>query len=400
MINTKHLRAFSAVARFGSIVRASETLGRVASATARSVRELEAALGAPLFERHPHGMILSDIGRILQRRVEGALAELGAARAAFAADLRGARWSPHAPIFTLSVSRQRLLAFLMLAEQHSMTAAAASLGLTQPAVSQAVREIEASIGVKLFKPVARGMLPTPLGALLALHVKRALAELRTAEDEIGSSTGVVLGTVRVGTLSLGRTRLLPLAVTRLLQRHPSLAVHTEEGSFEYLSTRLREGEIDFMLGALRPPEQTRGFVREAIASDRMEIIVRAAHPLAAREPLAFSDIMTAGWILPKQGTPTRDLIDACLAARGGERPTVQVETADLSITLGILLASDMATAASPHLFRREIEAGLLVVLPIALPETARAVGILRRPGSTPPLGARLLIETMREIGEL
>src|SRR5262249_25510127 len=150
---------------------------------------------------------------------------------------------------------------------------------SQPAVSQSLREIERGIGIPLFERTARGMLPTPLGAILALHLKRSLAELRIAEEEIGFLRGMAKGTVAIGTLSAGRARLLPRAITRLLAAFPNITVTTEEGTFEHLAARLRAGEIDFILGALRPPEHTIGFEREAIAQDTLTIVVRTGHPL-------------------------------------------------------------------------------------------------------------------------
>jgi LysR family transcriptional regulator of gallate degradation len=395
-VNPKHLRFFLAVATCGSVTQASRSLRRAQSAVTRAVGELETALGAELFERRAHGMMPTAAGELLRGRVQRALAEMDACRAAFAADHAG---DSRAPIFSLSASMVRLRVFVALADLHSMAAVAASLGVSQPAVSQALREIETGLGARLFQRAPTGMLPTPLGALLALHLKRALAELRIAEDEIGSLKGVARGRVVVGALSLGRTRLLPLASARLLARFPDLTVHTEEGSFEHLAARLREGQIDFILGALRRPEQTAGLVREVVAPDRMGIMVRAGHPLACRADLSVAALAGARWVLPPNGTPTRELLEQTLAGRGLDPPKVGVETADLAVTLGVLLASDMVTAVSPHLFGREIEAGAVAILPLDLPETARDIGILRRARGIPSHAARHLMDIIRAIGE-
>jgi LysR family transcriptional regulator of gallate degradation len=353
-----------------------------------------------LFERHAHGVTLTEGGRILLHRVERAFAEMATAGDAFAAGFADEARVRSAAVFSLSIGRQRLLAFAALAEQHSMAAVADSLGISQPAVSQALHDIEAGIGTMLFKRMPNGMLPTPAGALLALHIRRALAELRIAEDEIASSKGVIQGRLCVGALSLGRTRLLPLAMTRLIARFPGVTIRTEEGSFEHLATLLRDGDIDFILGALRPPEHTMGFHREIVTRDRMAIVVRAGHPLVHRPAATLADIVTMSWALPQKGAPTRELLEAALQSRGMGEVHVQVETTDLAVLLGVLLGSDMVTAVSPHLFHREIETGLLVVLPIDLPETERPIGILRRAGGVPSAPARLLMDMILEIGGL
>jgi LysR family transcriptional regulator of gallate degradation len=121
-----------------------------------------------------------------------------------------------------------------------------------------------------------------------------------------------------------------------------------------------------------------GFHREIVTRDRMAIVVRAGHPLVHRPAATLADIVTMSWALPQKGAPTRELLEAALQSRGMGEVHVQVETTDLAVLLGVLLGSDMVTAVSPHLFHREIETGLLVVLPIDLPETERPIGILRR----------------------
>lgn len=377
---------------------------RVQSAVTRAIQELERELGALLFERRPQGMLPTSLGRTLLHRVERAFAEMDSARQGIAAAGPPAGWNEHAPILSLSLGRQRLLAFAELVEQRHMGAVAESLLISQPAVSQALREVELGLGIEVFIRSPAGLQPTPLGALLALHVRRALAEIRAAEVEIGLLQGAMAGRVTVGTLSLGRTRLLPRAIIRMQESHPNLTVSTVEGSFEHLSMRLRAGDIDFILGALRPPEHTIGLTREAITEDELAIVARAGHPLF-RSPAGsgpgpvLAGLAQARWVLPHRGTPTRELLESALRGRALQAPQVAVETTDLAITRGMVLDSDMLTAVSPHLLQPAIETGALAIL-LAMPETRRGIGLLQRAGGSPSLAARLLMDSIRAIGSL
>lgn len=400
MLNTRHLRAFVTVATLGSVVKSSAELRRAQSAITRAIKELESEVGAPLFERRPQGMLLTAFGHALLERAERAFAEMETARQAFATAHPNLRTLARAPIFALAMSRQRLLVFVELVEQHHMGAVADTIGISQPAASQALREIESGLGLRLFTRTAAGLQPTALGALLGMHLRRALAEVRAGELEIASLQGALAGRVVLGTLSLGRTRLLPAAIVRLRKQYPHLTVTTVEGTFEHLAMRLRAGDIDFMLGALREPEHTVGLAREVVTHDELSLVVRAGHPLARRRSFVGADLAGLDWVLPPRGTPTRELLEKALVLRGLDKARVGVETADLAITRGVLLGSDMITAVSAHIYHHEIATKALAVLPIALPETRRPIGVLQRGASAPSLAARLLIDQLHAIGQL
>ena len=400
MLNPKHLRTFIAVAHSGSLVRAGLTLHRAQSAVTRAIKELERELDCELFERHARGVVLTAPGRVLLARVGRAFDEMESARNDFAAYLGTERWHRNAPIFDLALSAQRLVILVQLTEQRSMSAVASSLGISQSAVSQTLREVETGLGLEIFKRAPVGLFPTPLGATLSLHLRRALSEIRIAEDEVRADRGGMRGVINIGSLSLGRTRILPHALARFLMRHPNVTVRTEEGTYDTLSRHLREGELDFILGALRVSDGTSGFEREIVAEDLMGIVVRRGHPLAHRPALELADVVPATWVLPRRPAPTRELLEAALRDRGLPEARVQLETADLAITLGVLLTSDFVTAISPMLYRHEMDAGLVVTLPVRLPETRRPLGLLRRAGTSPSPAAAALMDFIREEGRL
>src|SRR5438046_10115458 len=96
------------------------------------------------------------------------------------------------------------------------------------------------------------MMPTPAGTALALRLKRALAEMRHAVADIASLRGVTQGTITVGALPLGRTRLLPESIAGVVAKYPGLRIATMEGSFGARAASRGAGEVDCLLGALGP----------------------------------------------------------------------------------------------------------------------------------------------------
>lgn len=398
MLHTKHLRPFLAVVRHGNLTRASEELRRAQSAVSRSIHELEAAFGVELFERSARRWLLTDFGRALFQRVEIAFAELQEACEALclrypasAFRLRGA------PFFALAVHERRLELLFAFAERKHISTAAAGIGVSQPAASMALHDLEASVGVPLFDRSHSGVALTDAGELLLVHVKRALTQLRLATAEIAALKGVIEGQVVVGALPFGRPYLLPVAIGRLVARHPRLQVRTVEAPLDALVAGLRLGDVDFLLGALQSGQPGDDLVREELSQEPMTLLVRTDHPLARRRGLQLADVLAGAWVLPRRGTPTRDALCAHLAQHGLREPNVAVESSDLSIIRGLLLETDMISAASRQLFQHELASGTLVTLPIRLAGTERAIGILRRTREHSSPGAQLLIEEIRGV---
>jgi LysR family transcriptional regulator of gallate degradation len=387
----RQLRAFLAVADQGSANRAGVALFRAQSAVSRSIHKLEDVLGVKLFERRARGMLLTEYGRRLLVRAQRVRAEMQRARADVAALVDRDRVR-NAPIFALLTPERRVRAFVALAEQHHMPSVAESLGITQPAVSIAVRQMEDSIGVALFERTARGMIPTSAGAALALRLKRALAEIRHAVSDIAALRGITQGTVTVGALPLGRTRLLPESIASVVAQYPGLRIATMEGTFEALAAGLRAGDLDFILGALRPTTFASDLHGEPLAEDQLAIVLRRGHPWAMRKRLRHDELTRARWILPRAHTPNRTLFERALERRGVPPPDVVVETSDLAVLRGVLLNSDLLTAISPRQLYYELAAALLTRLPMPLPDTRRIIGVTRRTDSLDSPGAKILIE--------
>jgi len=390
-LELRHLRAFLAVAEQGSANRAGAALFRAQSAISRSIRKLETELGAELFERRARGMLLTEYGRALLLRARRVHGEMQRAHAELAAvtDKGAVR---NTAVFGMLTRERRVRAFVALSEQHHMPSVAESLGITQPAVSLGIRQLEDMVGTPLFERTARGMIPTSAGAVLALRLKRAMAEIRHAAADIDALRGITQGTVTVGALPLGRTRLLPESIAGVIAKFPGLRVATMEGSFENLAASLRAGDIDFILGALRPPEFASDLEARPLVDVELAIVVRNGHPLSKRRTLARRELSGARWVLPRLNTPNRTLFERALKHRGLPRPQVVVETSDLAVLRGVLLNSDLVTAVSPHQLSYELASELLVSLPFPLPDTRRVIGITRRSDSVASPGARILME--------
>ena len=395
-IRLGHLRMFLAAAERGSVTKAAAALFRAQSSVTRAIFELEQALGVDLFERRPQGLLVTSYGAALLVRARRIAAELKRARDEILEAENGSRKAANAAIFSMQVSEQRLRAFVELVASHHMPTVAKHLGISQPAVSASIRGLEASLGLPLFERTAKGMLPTSEGRALAFHVKRALSEIRIARDEIASLQGALVGEVVVGASPLGRALILPRTISRLLTAHPGLRVSVIDAPFEVTVAELRAGDIDFLFGALRPQAMENQLVGEPLFVDELAIVTRPGHPLRSRARPRLEHLKDARWILPRRDTPTRQRLEKMFASRGLQPPLTVIETSDLTMLRELLLQGDMITAISPQQLDHELGTGALSMLPIALPETSRTIGLTYRADGHPSTAATMLMGEIRQ----
>ena len=231
---------------------------------------------------------------------------------------------------------------------------------------------------------------------MLVRVRRALNELRHIDADIAALGGFLQGAVHVGALPLGRTGILPEAIVRLTLEHPHVRVVTNESPFDLLASELRAGDVDFVLGALRPSAYASDLHSEALLQEEMVILVRRDHPWLRRTPV-YEDLSVARWIRPRAGSPARQLLDAFFAQIGIAAPNPVVETADLAILRGVLLRSDMLAAVSAHQLEYEMVSGDLVQLPLSLRRTTRPIGFISRTGVLQSPVAQALMDKIREV---
>ena len=199
-----------------------------------------------------------------------------------------------------------------------MVRAAESVGLTQPAVTKAVRDLEGDLGVALFERGNRGVTPTIYGEALVRHAHRVLAQLVHAAEEIDDLAHGAGGRVAIGTLLAASAWLLPRAIARLRAERPRVVVDVVEGTHDRLQPMLARGDLDMVVGRLSEFRHRAGVRQEPIYSEEIVILARPAHRLAHHGKLSLADLQEADWILPPpETTLRRQLEKALLRCRPG-----------------------------------------------------------------------------------
>ncbi|TWH75900.1 LysR family transcriptional regulator of gallate degradation [Azomonas agilis] len=385
-LNLMHIRAFIKVAECESISKAANTLYRSQPVITRSISDLEKRLSVLLFERHIQGMRLSNYGKQILPRAKQAISELLSI-----ADLIN---QTHEPIYLYNTKRLEL--FIKLSETYHVQTVANHFGLTQPAVSTALKTLEQGFGFPLFERTPKGLQPTKISDEISVFVRRALNELKHIDSDIAALQGEISGKVVVGALPLGRTRILPEAIVRMVSAYPKIQIVTIESPFDLLAKDLRTGDIDFILGALRSTDYASDLFGEKLLTEDLVILVRKNHPLLSQEN-ALDNLSLSKWILPRAGSPSREQIDHYFDTIGMNPPDPVVETGDLAIIRGVLIRSDILAIVSNHQLEYEIKSGDLVKLPIYTNHTKRDIGLIYRSKCLHSPAANILMEFIKSV---
>jgi LysR family transcriptional regulator of gallate degradation len=398
-LSLRHLKAMMHVAKHRNLTRAANELNRSQTAITKAISDLESQLDVKLFDRSSTGMQPTAYGAALAKRTEQVEAEFNAAGAAYTEYKKDAKSYQNIAVFSMDISYKRLTSFIVLHDTGNISAAANQLGITQSAIYTSVRQLEELLDLPLFERKPRGVAATAFCTVLTQHIKLAFAQIRHALEDIDSINGVTSGNITVGTLPYTRTILTPRAINHLLEIQPQLDISTAEGPYALLEASLRCGDLDFIVGAIRPEKNSDDLITETLFEDRLSVIVRQGHPLQSKKNLSLADLDSYSWVLPARNTPTRDIFDQVIQNHSLPPPQHAVETSSLSTVRGLLLESDRLALLSEHQIYYDKKYGLLSALPIELKNTYRPIGVTLRAQTQLSPAAQLFLNSLRQVAK-
>ncbi len=215
---------------------------------------------------------------------------------------KAARGSGELLLDRLATTMQ-LRSLVEVIEHGGYAPAARHLGVTQPNVHRAIGQLEKLAGSPLFQASRFGATPTPDALVLARCTSLAFREIDVGMEEMRELRGLQNGSVVIGALPLLRTRILPIAVTRLLSQYPDANVTIVEAPYPEQLNRLRHGRIDLLIGALRNLPPNSELQQEELFQEPLSVVVRAGHPLLHDAVPSPTHLVELEWIAPPAQTP-------------------------------------------------------------------------------------------------
>lgn len=275
---------------------------------------------------------------------------------------------------------RQLLLLAAMEEEGNVRRAADVLGMTQPAASRLLKELEDVLEVRLFDRTPHGMHPTLYGEVMIRHARMVLSNLSQAHDEIAALRAGLVGQVQLGAIAAAAATMVPLAIARVKASYPQLQIWLQVETSDVMLPLVAQGHLDIMVGrVLERQGQFKDAVRyEPIAEEPLCVVVRPGHPLADASGLTMADIVGEGWVLHPPGSVLRHRFDMVFSQIGLAAPDNVVNTNNIVAISGILLQSDMLAVMPEEVARQYEEFGTLKRLAIELPCRMDAFGIITR----------------------
>ena len=278
---------------------------------------------------------------------------------------------------------KQLAAFCAVVERESFSRAAASLGVTQPAVSQQVRALEKRLGRQLLDRSGRRVAPTDAGLRLYHGAQRLLA---MEEQLVGEIThpplGPLTGTLEIGASTGPAAIVVPLLLCEFQEANPSLDVRLAVHDTQTVVSLVAERELE--LGVVGAARARRSVEFEPFFSDDVILVCRPGHP-SAGTTIGVEELTELPLVLMQEGAGVRQLLEDELRRRGRRLRDLRVD-----LVLGLqesvrtaVQAGYGATFISRRAIEADLETGALAEIRVDGLDLERQISIARAAGRVP-----------------
>ena len=284
--------------------------------------------------------------------------------------------------------------FYYTAKCGSVTGAASELAISQPAVSQSLRQLERSLGVKLFQRAPRGVRLTAEGALLYSYVEKGYEQIGQGVEKVRQMQSLELGEVHIGASDMTLQFFLLPFLERFHEEYPDIKVVVSNGPTPETLELLREGSIDF--GVVSTPfDETEG-VKTLRVREIEDVFVAGRRFISYKNKmLDFQELEGLPLIFLEGNTSTRTYMDQFLAGNGVVlRPEFELATSGMIVQFAL---RSLGIGCVVRDFAAEyLEAGTLFELRFNKMIPKRSICVVRNEKLQPSIAAGRLLEILTE----
>jgi DNA-binding transcriptional LysR family regulator len=275
-----------------------------------------------------------------------------------------------------------------------MARAAHHLGLSQPAISKVIADLEKDLGVELFERGPHGTHLTACGRVLLQRGKNMLDELKQGLDEIHNLSDPTSGEARIGVVEAW-TPFVASAVNRTSRRFARIKFTVTVGDVDTLIRSLRDRALDLVVSREELAVHNDDLVAQHLFHDRLVVVCSPKHPLAARRKITVSELVDEKWALGPSTTFLGRLLTTLFRRHGVGPPRTVVVTPSVQMRLDLLADGQFITVYSQLMLRYLGDRHRLKEISVDLGDVSAPMAALTLK-SRPPSGAvRLVMGELR-----
>jgi DNA-binding transcriptional LysR family regulator len=290
------------------------------------------------------------------------------------------------------INLHHLLVFDAVAAEGNVSRGAERLGISQPAVSKQLRDLERRLKTPLFDRHPKGVRLTAAGEALADYTRRIFALAEEAERALADVAGLRRGHLAVGAGPTVGVYLLPRVLVEFRRRFPDVTMHAETEGSDVLRHRLLDGVLDLAISEARADSTE--LDSAIVARDVLVPVVAAKHRLASRRSVSAAEFCREPFIARQTQSGEKSLVERTLASRGlGIQPVLTVSSTEaikqaVMAGLGVAMVSKLAV-------RTEVAAGQLAVLAVKGLSIRYPIYHVRRRDRSPSAAAAAFLELFK-----
>jgi DNA-binding transcriptional LysR family regulator len=266
----------------------------------------------------------------------------------------------------------------MIVQWGSMAKAASHLSMSQPAVSEAIANLEAALGVRLLDRRSHGVEPTLYANALLRRGLVVFDELRQGIKEIEFLADPAAGEVRIGSIESLTAGFVPEVIDQFSRKYPRVLVHVVNTTAATQEFReLHERTVDLLLGRLLKPVADDEIDAEILFKDDYFVVAGSGSPWARRRKVALADLLDEPWILVPPNNVFAPFMAQAFSAQGLELPRAGVTSFSAAIRVQLVATGRFLTIMAGSMLRHNAARWDLKALPITLDALSLPVAIFK-----------------------
>lgn len=296
-----------------------------------------------------------------------------------------------------------LYVFSTVVRLGSMSKAAQQLGVSQPAVSGVIADLEHALGVRLLDRKRQGVEATVYGAALERRSVAAFDELKQSIKDIEFLSDSSVGEVQIGCPESISAAILHPIVEQFSTQYPRVVLDVDTVNTLSFAQKLRDRELDVVLARggwpLEDPQLVMDFNVETLFDDELVIVVGRQSPWARRRKIDIAELHGERWMLTSGDRWNYQVVAKAFQQRGLEIPTISVKTISVHLRANMAATGRVITTLPRSVLVLYADRFALQALPVNLPEPAWPVKIATLRNRTLSPAVERFIACARTVGK-